>query len=183
MEEIIDMEDNASTIVTRDDITFEAGSPNLIPNGKPVSLPNGAPVGNQNKGSYVTFNGGPPTSPTRDSGIALTEKSSDRPTPRIGINPSKEAMVIFNGDEKVISGNDSRIIPAENPSARTFRTMNPGLDPEVGIVSLTVLEENEVGDSVAELTPREYPYPSLPREKSNLMPPIETIDPEKEKNE
>ncbi|XP_052788521.1 uncharacterized protein LOC128223272 [Mya arenaria] len=174
-DELIDMEvDTArSTPLTRDEITFDAVSPSIISNGK---IGNGHAKSLSPDGLFSTHN----TSSMQDSGIALTDKSiGERPTPRIGINPSKESMVIFNGDQKVISGNDTRIVPNTNPNPRVFHMENfiRGEGP------LTIEGLDEEDDSVGELTSREnYPYPSLPREKSNLMPPIETSDPEKNKD-
>lgn len=172
--------DTRSTPVTRDEITFEAMSPTVLSNGK---IPNGNPVSMTPTGTHTgNFfqNGVANGSLRQDSGIAMTDKSSSRPTPRIGMNPSKESMVIFNGDEKVISGNDTRIVPNENPNAQTFQ-MNYSL-PGDGPLTLEGLDDEE-SDELGELSPHRenMPYPSLPREKSNLMPPIETTDPEKEK--
>jgi len=165
-----------STPITRDEITFDAGSPSIISNGKlqnghvktlsPDLLLAGNNVSSMRRDSR------------RDSGIALTEKTlSDRPMPRIGLNPSKESMVIFNGDEKVVSGNDTRVVPNTSRPPRTFH-LESFITGE-GPLTLIGLEEDDV---VGELSPREsHAYPSLPREKSNLMPPIETTDPEKDK--
>lgn len=178
--EDLELVDTSSTPVTRDEITFEAMSPNLISNGR---IPNGNPVSMSPTGTHTgNFlpSGMTNGSLRRDSGIAMTEKSSGRPTPRIGLNPSKESMVIFNGDEKVISGNDTRIVPNENQNARTFQ-MNNSMSVG-GPLTLEGLD-NEEDDELGELSPHRenMPYPSLPREKSNLMPPIETSDPEKDK--
>ncbi|XP_060588195.1 uncharacterized protein LOC132743661 [Ruditapes philippinarum] len=151
-------------------------SPNILANGK---WPNGNRLSMSPNG--IVPSGMTNGSVRRDSGIDMSERSSERPMPRIGINAAKESMVIFNGDEKVISGNDTRIVPNENPNARTLR-MDNSMAGE-GPLTLQGLD-NEEYDELGELTHREsMPYPSLPREKSNLMPPIETTDPEKEKEE
>ncbi|XP_052224008.1 uncharacterized protein LOC127839665 [Dreissena polymorpha] len=174
----LEVETARSTPVTRDEVTFEAVSPSFISNGK---VANGHVKSFSPEGGFSAHQ----TSSRRDSGIGSTEKSTfgSRPTPRIGLNASKESMVIFNGDEKVISGNDTRIVPNTNPNPRVFHMEN--FVTGEGPLTLQGLEDEE-GDQLAELSPGvnkdSLPYPSLPREKSNLMPPIETADPEKEKD-
>ncbi|KAL4219506.1 hypothetical protein ACF0H5_022083 [Mactra antiquata] len=175
--EDLELVDSMASPVTRDEITFEAMSPSIISNGRlrqPVRL---SPT-DMHGGTYANTNGIANGSIRRDSGIAMTEKSLDRPTPRIGLNQETEAMVIFNGEENVISGNDTRIIPIENPNARTLHMDTSGRG---GTLTLQGLEDDEEMDVLGEMSDREnMPYPSLPREKSNLMPPIETSDPEKD---
>lgn len=169
---------NTSSPVTRDEILFQAFSPNFYSNGK---VSNGK-ISNVNLLSLSpngTLNG----SVRRDSGIAMTvtNRSIDRPTPRIGINPTKETMVIFNGDEKVVSGNNTRIVPNENREARTLTTYN-SLSGQLEPLSINELDHEEGNDGIGDLSPssRDMSYPSFPREKSNLLPPMETADPEKE---
>ena len=169
--------DNASSPVTRDDITIDALSPtnimarraNVVANGNIV---NAAPGGKEDwlntslNGSIANGYVG------KEFGNHFHEKPGDRPVPRVHkLTPGKESMVIFNGDEKVISGNDSRVIPNEHPTSMSLR-----LDTSGATTYKSVDEMGAGDDNVGDL-----PYPSVPREKSNLMPPIETIDSPKEK--
>ena len=198
--EDLEMMDNASSPVTRDDITIDALSPtnimarrpNIVANGNVV---NAAPDGKEDwlntsvnerkedwlqtsitkKQEELLNNGGIANGYYgREMGNHFHEKPGDRPAPRIHkLTPGKESMVIFNGDEKVISGNDSRVIPNEYPTARS---MSLRLDTN-GASTYKSMDEMSPGHDHL----NDAPYPSVPREKSNLMPPIETIDTPKEK--
>ena len=151
-------------------------SPNLVTNGK---WPNGNTVSRSPNGFIPSgmTNG----SARRDSGIDMSERSSERPIPRIGLNTAKDSMVIFNGDEKVVSGNQTRIVPNENPNARTLRMNNSMAgEGQLTLHGLDLEEEDELGE-LTQSQRESMPYPSLPREKSNLFPPRETLEIENEK--
>lgn len=174
-ETIEDLEmDNASTIITRDDITVGALSPeNIVARRATVAngnVVNAAP-GGQNDWLNKSLNG---SISNGYIGNHFNEKPGDRPAPRVHkLTPGKESMVIFNGDEKVISGNDSRVVPNEHPTARS---MSLRFDQSGATTS------KSLDDDGMEETDIDLPYPSVPRSKSNLMPPIETIDSPKEKH-
>ena len=201
--EDLEMMDNASSPVTRDDITIDALSPtniiarrpNVIANGNIVNAAlgekedwlNTSITGKKEEWLNASFNGRKenwPNAPFNENiangyygkeiGNHFQEKPGDRPAPRMHkLTAGKESMVIFNGDEKVISGNDSRVIPNEHPTARS---MSLRLDAS-GATTYKSVDEMSPGDG----NMGDLPYPSVPREKSNLMPPIETIDSPKEK--
>ena len=164
--EDLELEDTRSEPLTREDIVFTAESPSFIPNGN-AHMANGHALGvaaGTTDGAVIPL--------TDDAKLGVTKA-----TPRL--NRDRESMVIFNGDEKVISGNDSRVVPSEKQSFRRFEPDTGGAGHH-GILTLQGLED-ETGDGLGDLaSPKDVPYPTLPREKSNLLPPIETIDPEKE---
>ena len=180
------MMENSSTPVTRDGILVDALSPTNLTAGRPIAVSNGNVVnmapGREEDWLNRSMNGGLSNGYIgKDIGNYFHEKPGDRPAPRINkLTPGKESMVIFNGDEKVISGNDSRVIPNENPSARSMR-----MDPS-GVITFKSIDEEGTGyDYMGRISSEnigELPYPSIPREKSNLMPPIETIDSPKDKH-
>ena len=181
-ETIEDLEmDNTSSPVTRDDITIDPLSPTNIMARRAVELPNGGILNKPAvmKEDYLnsSLNGSIPNGYLgKEMGNHFSEKPGDRPAPRVHkLTPGKETMVIFNGDEKVISGNDSRVVANNHPTSRSM-IMDQG-----GALTFKSLDEegnfNEYAGNADDL-----PYPSIPRAKSNLMPPIETIDSPKVKS-
>ena len=184
--EDLELMENSSTPITRDDITVDAISPTYMAARKPLEATNGSVLNRVPGGEDFlnrSMNGGIPNGYTgKDIGNYFHEKPGERPAPRVfnKLTPGKESMVIFNGEEPVISGNDTRVIPNENPSTRSFRT-DPG-----GVVTFRTIDEEGNGDNykgrLSSENFEDLPYPSVPRESSIMMPPIETSDSPKDKH-
>lgn len=187
--EDMEPEDDQSLPVTRDDITFVTESPVFSPSVGVLNgyHGNGYP-GNQSYRSRGQQDAQDHVDPHYNSympGVSRSRMNSDdtntgktslRPTLRIGVATSKQPMVIFNGDSNVLRETEPRA--TANKNRNIVFNMDNFISAEKPVASYSH-DLEETGD-IPVITPYDsLPYPSLPREKSNLMPPIETNDSDK----
>lgn len=94
----------------------------------------------------------------------------------------KSNMVIFEGDRTTGSANQSSVLP-EN-SNRQVSNISEFVNAETLLPVTSYRNADRIGNLNMSLHETDnLPYPSLPRERSNLMPPIETAGPENNKGD